>query len=228
MSLIASKLKRLRLLAKTNAMEVEHLLKLAKFNDVLAVPVIQELRYRYNWIDQWPISPDANGCREIPFGVWADVVCCYLAGGTAALINYASDRPSAINFVIAVLTEVGTEASVVAIAEIIQSVAYQPLITMENKMMIANDITNLFLILGEPNSISNEIRLIIRNFLHAMLSKELPASQRATFISALSGVGDQQSLELISSNPNSLEYPWQHAEKRVKKAILKRLNSLGK
>jgi hypothetical protein len=220
MASIDTLLNKLRRLASKNDVEVEHLMKFAVLGDISAVPVIRELQAKHYWYET--DRNDVVNCAYL--APWVEVICLYLEGGCDALVSYARKKQEkSFYFAVAVLEELKSTASILAVAELCSDVANELPISIEDAVKLARAI-NFTLSFKNPPKIYAHTIIQLRNFLHALLSQNLNQATRATIVCALRGVGDEESIRLINELPKFSE-PWLGLELLACKAIRKRLKN---
>lgn len=215
-----SKLAALRRKAAADTVEVEDLTAFALLNEVCAASVIRELQVEF----AWPRTNRVRGVHVVPLGRWAEVVCLYLEGGCDALTAYArSSEPESFNFAVSVLSEVKTSACVVALAELAADVS-RALPKRKKDGLKLSEAINLTLSFKNPPPVRPKTTRELRTFLHSLLGKRLTETESAWVVCALRGVGDEESIRLISALPK-FKSPWLGLELMACKAIKKRIKS---
>jgi hypothetical protein len=218
---IDSKLANLRRRAAKGDLEVEHLVAFAVGGDRSAAPAIRELKARH----KWPHSHLVGGRHVVPLGRWADVTCSYLEGGCDALLAYAR-RPEAdaFSFAVHVLSELKSAPAAAALAELSREVAAALPRRLAEAKTLADAISVTMSFDGAP-ALDRPTAATIRSFLHRLLSQDLNVPWRLTAVYALRGVGDEDSIRLISSMPPAPE--GSRDALKVIKIIRKRLGASG-
>jgi hypothetical protein len=74
--------------ARSDTVEVEHLISVAQRGDASLIPELQRLAAEYNW----PRPKRLGHGQQVPLGQWTDAVCCYLQDGVAGLVQQALDE----------------------------------------------------------------------------------------------------------------------------------------
>jgi len=206
--------------ARTNALEVEHLLALARDADASVAPVLRELSARHGWSSNERVGKK----RVVPLGRWAEVVGEYLEHGHAGIVAMAKGRKTRKTHAVMcidLLSELHTPESVEALMRIGKPVWRDPDEDVELSLALANAF-NLLLSFRHAPVISDATRSGIRGFLHRLLQLRLGDSERASCVCALRGVGDAKSLEVIRALP-PFEHPWAGLENLAIRQIQRRM-----
>jgi hypothetical protein len=205
--------------AASNALEVEHLLSLARDADASVAPVLRELSARHGWSSsEW-----VGKKRVVPLGRWAEVVSEYLERGHSGVVAMAKGRRTRETHAVMcidLLSELHTPESVEALIRIGKPVWRDPTEDVELALALANAF-NLLLSFKHAPAIPDATRSSIRGFLHRLLELDLDDSQRASCVCALRGVGDARSLDVIRALP-PFEHPWAGLENLAIRQITRR------
>ena len=156
-------------------------------------------------------------------GMWVDVACIYIASGYEGLVIIGS-KVKQVSFVVAFLQEYKTRESVISLIRIAEYYLDDPSTKNDALIKIASGI-NLLLSFKDAPEIESSISDRARKVIHKCLSYCKTSAEFATVIYALRGVGDNESIELISNIPK-LQDEWLGTENVVKKAIRKRIKNL--
>lgn len=218
MPLSPAQVKALKRKAADNSLEVEHLLKVATLGDASDAPLLRQLKVEHDWSDTGREGND----KVVPFGLWCDVVCCYLKHGYLGIVEMAHHDEDLLDFCFGLLEDVKTLESVSALLAIGGPVVEHPRTDQALSLKLAKAFNLLLSFNGAP-SIDEATTSVIREFLHRLLNQDLAEAQRATCVCALRGVGDATSLELIQGLP-SFSGSWVGLEASACKQIMKRLH----
>jgi len=207
----------LRAKALRHDLQVEDILRAAKESMPGLADELDRLTTECSWTDG---SPTPHG-RVIPFRRWASAASSYARSGYPGLLSLVSADPANLPFVLALLTELYTPEAVAVALVVAAPVLSSPLADLPRSIEVA---ANFNLLLSFPPYIPTdaEQRTLIREFLHRTLAAPLCAAQRATVLCALRGVGNLDSLRLISAGA-PLPDPWLGLEATVRRALKKRL-----
>jgi hypothetical protein len=196
MGLTAAQRRTLSRKAADNSLEVEHLVKVAEIGDASDVPFLRALKAEHGWSD----SGREGRTLVVPFGRWADTVCCFLEGGYPGLVQAAKVSDRAAEFCVSVLEELKTPASVSALLAIGEPVIERPAESIKLAVRLADAFNLLLSFKGAP-AIAPSVEGQVREFLHRLLAIELSEVQRASVACALRGVGDAESAALVGALP---------------------------
>jgi hypothetical protein len=135
----------------------------------------------------------------VPLGRWADVVCDYLEGGCDVLLAYAR-RPEAdsFSFAVHVLSELKSAEATVALAELAGEVVAELPRRLADAKTLA-DAINVTMSFDAAPALDRPTAAKLRSFLHRLLGQDVNVPWRLTAVYALRGVGDEESIRLISS-----------------------------
>ena len=126
-------------------------------------------------------------------------------------------------FAISVLEEVRTPVAILAIAELGDSVRPHLDVRMEDAQKIVCALTNS--LLGKPQPrISESVRVLFRDFLHAFLAVALKQVWISSAIASLGKVGDSSSLSIIRNIQLSDDL-WKVVPRRAIREIKKRCDN---
>ena len=218
MASFASELTTLRRKSGRHSVEVEDLLKFAILGDAKAVPVIRELESKHGWSR----SDHNNNVRIVPMARWADVVCEYLSGGCNALVAYARKADTdSLNFSISVLEVLKSTESAIALKELSSDVVRALPDRLIDAIQISDGINLTFSFKNAPD-ISKDTECELRTFLHRILKQDLRSHDRARVVCALRGVGNEESIQIISGL-EQFDGAWSGLQAIACDAIRKRL-----
>jgi hypothetical protein len=210
--------------AADDTIEVENLLALAVLGDAAAVPLLRELKAKHNWSD----TGFEGRRRVIPFGRWADTVCCYLESGCdglVALAKGARTRKEFSEFCLGLLEELRTPESVRAVLTIAGPLVRRPARDVATSVKLAATLSNLVSLSG-GDRLDATTEETVRGFVHTLLRAKLTETQRCLCVIALWAAGDESSIRLIEALP-PFRHPWKDVGKRAVKGIRKRLRERG-
>ena len=217
----------LRRNAKKNALNPEHLMKIAMKREGPDAEILRQIAEENGW------KIGAEEEDEIPFGMWIEICCQYIEGGPERMAELAISDDTCVDyfyFSLAVLQRVKTEESVLAlvrIAEELPGVSLEGAEFRSGKMGpvgLLSEAINLVLSLKGAPEINNALESRVREFLHAQIGGgelELDTDLSIT-IYALRGVGDSSSIDLLGS-VRELPDPWDDCVPSTKRAIKKRI-----
>ncbi len=208
--------------AANNTLEVEHLLRVLVVGDAADAPFLRRLSSEHGWSD----ARQVGRRRVVPFGCWADAVCRYLEGGSAAVVQMSRESPSLVEFCLGVLEEVNTAESVSAILEVGDAVVESPASDVARAARLADGLNLLLSFKGAP-AVSATVEWQVRDFLHRLLNTGLTEAQRTSVVCALRGVGDQESVDRIAELP-PFRGSWAGVEQMTVKQVRLRLRRRSK
>jgi hypothetical protein len=167
-------------------MEVEHLLRLARYRSPEVADELEQLAV--NW-------PRRVFAPDTPLGDWSDAVVSYCRDGYPGLLAHAKN-PSALPFVCGVLVELRGTPALVCLAALL------PLAPTEDEFITSRLVEALNLLpmrppRADPSAVDTAY---VREFLHRRLADE-PEHVRATALCALRHFGDETSLPHITAAP---------------------------
>ncbi len=202
--------------AKAGTLEVEHLLKEAKYPDEALAMALDELSAELQW--------HASGVQEkgglhVPLATWAQVVSTYCREGFDGLIRLSSE-PGLATFVLALFEELKTKDALSALMKAFGNYISEP---CRDCGMSSNIAATLNLMLSfKPGADADASQAAqLRAFLRTLHSCTQDDHQRALALLALRGIGDEESAEFALAQ--HLRDPWQETPKLVAKHIRKRL-----
>jgi hypothetical protein len=216
-----SQIRSLKRRAADNSLEVEHLITLARRGDASAAPLLRQLKQEHGWSD----TGFENGARVVPFGRWADLICCYLEqgyGGLVALATGPRAKRGLADFCIGLIEELPDAASVRALIEIGGPVLRSPAKDLTLAARLARGF-HVLLSSEECPNLPGGTAATVRGFLHRLLALKVKEVDRANCVYALWEIGDASSVALLSALPE-LSDPWTGIRARAIGKINKRLN----
>lgn len=206
----------LRSKARRNALEVEHIIAAAKARLPGLCEVLNELSHEYGWSESTHL-PD--GTHVVPLAKWSAVAGAYAEGGEQALEPFAA-RPGDEPFVIGILGEIRTDASLSALIAFFSTTMDTPDRAPEAAWRLVSAFNHL---LSTKDAIvpTQEQAARVRLFPMRCLQIADAPARRASVLYALRGVGDASSLELIRSLED-LPCPHETARTSAIRAIRRR------
>ena len=221
MPLSKDQVRRLKRKAADNTLEVENLFIVAASGDASAVPLLRQLKEKHGWSD----TGFEGRTRVVPFGRWANVVCCYLERGHDGLVALTKSKKAKgafREFCISLLEELRGPESVDALIRIGGGVLRSP--RKDEKLAVrlvralnpqfTNDVGRF---IGEPT------RSLVREFVHKLLTLKSRETDRHTCLWILAEVGDESSLQRIANLPPSRDRWEKKIANKAIKAIRDRL-----
>jgi hypothetical protein len=217
MALSAAQIRLLKRKAAANTLEVENLIKVALVGGPGDAPLLRQLKAEHRWSN----SGRKGRTRVVPFGRWAEVVCCYLEDGSPGLIRLARGDKRFFDFCVSLLEEFPTSEGMAALLAIGREVLDDPATNRPRALRLAWAFNCLLSCNGQPELPDVEARQV-RAFLHRLLSSRLSQGERVGCVCALRHVGDASSLELVEQLP-PFTYPWAGVERVICRQLKKRL-----
>jgi hypothetical protein len=205
--------------AKTNRLEVEHILQAAAQRIPGLDDELERLITLCGWTDGGELP---GGAREIPFRRWAVTAITFLRGGYDGLHQLAME-PEGLYFALALLEELHDPQAVDTAITICPRAFASPELHLSEALLLASTFNSL-LSFKPPLTIPPSQEERIRGFLHRLLPACTSDQDRALAILALRGVGDASSLTLISRQP-AFYFPYEGVLSATSKAIRKRLRT---
>jgi len=203
---------KIRKLAQTNSLEVEHIIEAAFSRDENIAIELELLSETLNW----PRGNRSKGDQVVPLAKWARFACAFIRSGYEGLVDcYETEN----DFSLAFLGEYKTSESVAAILRIGEGLDEEATLKSRNEIAVA---FNSILSFGDRPNIAESKAAEARNLLHSYFSSDLDEPIQATIYCALRGVGNEVSIDLISSQ-KKLGGAWSGTETAVIKAIKKRM-----
>jgi hypothetical protein len=215
-----SQVRTLKRRAADNSLEVEHLITLARRGDASAAPLLRQLKQEH----RWSVTGFENGRRVVPFGRWADVICCYLEQGYDGLVALATGpkaKRSLADFCIGLIEVLPDPASVRALVEIGGPVLRSPAKDLTLAARLARGF-HMLLSYEESRNLPGGPAAAVREFLHRLLALEVKDIDRANCLYALWEVGDETSFAVISALAE-LKNPWEKLRAKTVSTITTRL-----
>ena len=211
------KLETIRKKARANLLEVEHILAAGKQR----VPGLQqELMQLADELGWSPTPFPAEGGHVVPLAKWALVAGAYAEGGIAALSELAARRDNR-HYVIAMLAEVRSAEAAAALFDLFADVLATPSWDCD----VTNDLVdalNWLFFLGKTLTPTDAQAATARAFLVALYPMARTTGRRAGVICALRGVGDQSTIEFLSTL-EAFPYPHEGLETGALRAVRNRL-----
>lgn len=203
--------------AKKHDLNVEDIIEISHSRSPDMVKILLDIKKELGWISE-SILHD-NGNITPPMGMWVDAACIFIRDGYKGLIDF-SKKTNQAEFAIAFLQEYKTVESVSSLLSIGLYYLGEPEKNKEILIKITGALNLILSFSGAPNideADCEQARVII----HKCLSLCTNQSEIGSVICALRGVGNEESIKLISALPK-LENEWEGTEKIVTKAIRKR------
>ena len=223
----AAKIKRL---ARTDDVEVEHLLGAVVVNDPGLIPFLEDMTVTHQWGFRGRIPESRD--RMTVLGRWAFYVAEYLRGGPGRMVELALDPEELLldeedglkpgGFPLGVLEFTKTPESADCVLQIAEALCEDLEANREFALKCASTL-NILAAFKHPLKLSENQRERARRFLHALLRLDLSEPEAATVYCGLHGVGDSESVRLIASRPPLNHEAWQGVETRSIQTIEKRL-----
>jgi len=177
----------IRKLAETNSLEVEHIIEAAFMRDEAIAQTLECLSLEYSWDH----SNHSNENNLVPLGKWVKYANIFIREGYSGLVNsYSCEDYFPLKF----LEEYTTIESVESVLYI--AMKFKEISDLNFIKSICSAF-NLLLSFKKKPSISEELRLKIRELLHSYFGLSLDELTLAILILALRGVGNASSVELI-------------------------------
>lgn len=182
-----------------NMLEVEDILKLAKYPKEETCMFLEKSINKYNWKSYCEVDRG----KDIPFASWARVVIEYIKDDLQGLRNLITKSKSESSgneayFVIFLLESIGTKKSVIDLMTLFSDVMDEVNINYETSKSLV-EAFNLMLSFSSDIKLNNDeeerIRIFLCKYLDLYGSKD---RDRALTYLALRGIGDNSSIELIN------------------------------
>lgn len=219
MALTDARRRALRRKAAENALEVEHLLRVAAAGDAADAPFVRGLAAEFGW----PTGGGTGTARVVPLGRWAATVCRFLEEGYAGLARLAGEGPAAAPFCVGLLEELKSAEGVLGLLAVGGPVTADPGRDVPLAARLADGFNLVLSFPGAPTlDAATEGR--VRDFLHRLLVLTPTEAQRASAVCALRGVGDAGSLVVLAALP-PFGGSWAGLERTAARQITKRLRS---
>jgi hypothetical protein len=210
-------LRALRRKAHDGSLEVEHLLKAAKQKIPGLRSELASLSQELAW-SMTPFLPD--GSHVVPLAKWAEVAGAYAEMGMPGLEPLSRDFHNA-PYVLGLLEELNSSEAVATVLELFSPVIHQPQDFPDLLSPLVASINLLMSVKGCP-AFSPEQAALAREFLHKAIALMPEQSRQACVVYALRGVGDQQSIDLLS-RLRAFEPPYANAKASAVRTIRARL-----
>jgi hypothetical protein len=194
-----ARIRKLKAMASDGRLEVEHVVEVAVSGSATDIPVLEDL----------VPSQDSAGVLVD----WKLAAIQFLQGGCAALQRYA-EQPSRIPFVVGILENVKTSASVsclLGLSETFPDSGYRVAAAL-----------NLILSFDDRPSLPPSVAAHVRIYLEGLVRQADTEPHRAVAILALRGVGDASTLDLLKGQ-RAFDHPYQNTLRVTRKAIRRRL-----
>ncbi|WP_067522809.1 hypothetical protein [Endozoicomonas ascidiicola] len=206
--------------ANDNKINVEDIVELSLSRNPDVVDVLKEIKEKLQWPNE--AIEYKNGNIVPPLGAWVDVGCEYIANGCEGLINYSKNINNA-NFAISILQENKNSKSVESLLKIAEFYSDD---MQSHKYILIKIVTALNLILSFKDSPEVEVTIIenVRSLIHKIIGLCENSAEYASTICALRGVGNEESIKLVSTIPK-LEGAWSGTERIVTQAIKQRIKN---
>ena len=203
---------KIRKLAQTNSLEVEHIIEAAFLRDANIAIELESLSGTLNWSEE----NQSNGDQVVPLAKWVRFACVFIRNGYKGLVDsYETET----DFSLAFLSEYKSSESVTAILRIGKGLGAEA--SSKSRNQVASAINSILSFSDRPNIDETEAAEA-RNLLHSYFHADLDEPMQATIYCALRGVGNQASIDLISSQ-KKLGGAWSGTETAVIKSIKKRM-----
>lgn len=201
---------KIRKLAETNSLEVEHIIEAAFSRDENIAKELESLSENLNWPEDNRVGDDL----VVPLAKWSRFACVFIGSGYEGLVDsYETEN----DFSLAFLSEYKTPESISAVLQIGKRLGKEA--SLKSKNDIASSINSILSFDDKPNVAATELAEA-RELLHSYFIPDLDQPMQATIYCALRGVGNQESIDLISSQ-KKLIGAWIGTETAVIKAIKK-------
>jgi hypothetical protein len=195
-------LSELAVLRDAGHLEVEDILRAAALGSAKDVPALRA------FVAELPQT-------NVPMRQWMAVVCAFLEGGYAAVVEHALE-PDGLAFALGLLEELHSAEAVITLSAIVRRDSN---IAHEERFATT---TNLLLSFNPPRGVPQADTKAIREALHSALQSAFQngASEVhvATLLYATRGVGNEETVELIRGC-RPLEAPHENAPQAAIKAI---------
>jgi hypothetical protein len=192
MALTPAQIKLLKRRSADDSLEVENLLKVASCGSAADAALLRQLKADHRWSN----SGKSGGSLVVPFGRWADTICCFLEEGHDGLVRLAHRDRKFTEFCMAVLEEVKAPAGVEAVLAIGKGVQANPALT--RKVVYA-----LNMLVGGADAVAVDAALAerAREMLHPLLKAARTEFDRASVVGALAHAGDAETLAILETLP---------------------------
>ncbi|UTY59560.1 hypothetical protein [Massilia sp. erpn] len=204
--------------ARAGTLEVEHLLKEAKYPDEALAATLDELSAELQW---HTFGVQENETLYVPLATWAKVVSTYCREGFDGLIRLSAEL-ELTTFVLALFEELRTKEALSALMKAFGNYISEPCRDSEMSSRIAATL-NLMLSFKPSADADASQAAELRSFLRALYSCTQDDHQRALALLALRGIGDEGSAEFALAQ--RLSDPWHETPKLIAKHIRKRLRA---
>ncbi|MEQ9887922.1 hypothetical protein [Pectobacterium zantedeschiae] len=213
------KLSALRVKARRNTLEVEHILTAAKAR----LPGLRDELNRLSDECSWSRSPYLpDGTHVVPLAKWAEIAGAYAEEGIDAL-GVLADDPENVAYVIGLLEELQSHAAVNALMDFFSAVMQRPELAPETAWRLTSAY-NLLLSFKDGVVATDEQATAVRTFLMRLLPLATTEHQTCLLFCALRGVGDASSLDFLVSH-RDLAPPNETIRMTAMRAIRQRLRN---
>lgn len=200
--------------ARAGSLEVEHLLKEARYPDAALADALDALTAEQAWPS---VADTGDGKLVVPLAAWAQVVAAYARDGYPGLLALAAD-PALADFVIGLLEELKTREALNTLMQAFGDQLDSPEQDMARAARIAAAL-NLMLSFKPAVPVEPAQAGRLRAFLHALHACAESDAQRAGALLALRGVGDEHSADFAMAQ--RMAPPWQDVPGLVARHIKK-------
>ncbi len=200
--------------ARAGTLEVEHLLKEARYPDAALADALDALAVELGWPS---VAGTGDGKLVVPLAAWAQVVAAYARDGYPGLLALAAD-PALADFVIGLLEESKTSEALDTLMRAFPDQLETPGQDGARAARIAAAL-NLMLSFKPAVPVAPAQAGRLRAFLHALHACAETDAQRAGALLALRGVGDEHSADFAMAQ--RLAPPWRDVPALVARHIKK-------
>ena len=207
--------------AENHDLNVEDIIKVSSSRDPDISIILQEIKERMSWPTN--LVENVDGSIIPPMGMWIDVASEYIVNGYDGLFELAKDE-NKVRFVIGFLQEFKTTESVNVLLRISDIYSVSSNCQKNTLIKIISGLNRILSFPGAP-VIEDSTRSKARELIQESLKLCNSQSEYGNLLCALRGVGDEESIKLISIVPK-LVGEWSGTESIVKKAIKNRLKKV--
>lgn len=205
-------------LAESNDLNVEDIIEAAQTRDAVVSRVLRELQQKYRWPER--SIRNENGGLTPPMGMWVNVACAFIESGYKGIIEF-SDSPEKAHFALSFLQECNEKEAIEAILKIVEKH------NGKNTLFEAVKAFNLILSFPDAPALNDEMTKSVRGLIHHCIGLSETDTELGTSLCALRGVGNDESIALMSGLPR-LKGSWEGTEKLIIKAIRAKGKSTAK
>jgi len=209
----------LRRMAHGGTLEVEHLLRAAKYPAPEFADELDALSEEMGWSCD---IPEPKPPHPVPFGAWTRVVSAYSRSGFEAVKALRSE-PRYFSLLMALVEELHTPEALAFALQIGEDFLKRPSSDPERALQLAGTI-NMLLSFKPRLQLSEAQEATVRAFLHALARDASTDLVRGTAYCALRYVGNAETLQILRELPPLRDH-WASAQEACKRAVSKRIKA---